>query len=133
MFFLIGFTCLSCSSQNLVLVDSNDMTKNYEVFNSFVDKYDAFKDIENRSNYKIYAEDEFFYLEGLGFNKAQNKVIFRIKFTKFESNKLISAISGESCTGVDCEQCAFKKSGGCECQRGVGPFGAGSCNHTITR
>ncbi len=133
VFLLIGFISLSCSSQNLKLLDSHDLTKNHEVFNNFVDRYEAFRDIENRANYKIYEQDGFFYLEGTGTNKAKNNVVFRIRFTSFQDNTLLNALDGESCSGVKCEHCAFKKGGGCECKSGTGSFGTGSCDHTVTR
>lgn len=129
----ICFISLSCSAQNLKLVDPKDMSKNYGVFNDFVDKYEVLKTIENRSGYTIYEENGHFYLQGNGKDKKSNNVVFRIKFKEFESNTLSTALEGESCTGVNCEECAFKKGGGCECKRGVGAFGVGSCNHTVTR
>ena len=41
---------------------------------------------------------------------------------------------GESCTGVNCAQCKFAKTGGCECRKDGDIFaGVGYCNHNITK
>jgi hypothetical protein len=44
------------------------------------------------------------------------------------------APQGESCTGVNCSQCSFVKSGGCGCKTIGNPSeGGGYCNHTTTK
>ena len=70
----------------------------------------------------------FFYREG---RTAEGDCRITRTPTKIKDGLLFMRLAGatESCSGITCEHCAFRKSGGCECKN----IGQGVCTHTISK
>jgi hypothetical protein len=125
----------------IVVSDLDDLSSHSAVLTKHFNKIDILKEVENKSNFEfIIDDDNISYIQGVGKSVNGDRVIFRGEAVAESKGEIIllTLFGGgeESCNGVNCEECEFRKKGkGCECQR-VGSIlggGASYCNHNISR
>jgi hypothetical protein len=136
----LAFACfllISCSAQDTT-ININDLQNKKEVLTEYSKRFDILSQLKDFDNFEYSFDSELNqgYIYGAAKDKDGNNVVFR--FTVIESNGQItlqaSGAGSESCTGINCELCAFASNGGCTCKR-VGSIMGGSpaCNHAISR
>ena len=132
---VIMMATISCKSQEIIL-NREDISKYSEIITKRFQTFDAFKEIHDLKDFKL-TEDEVLkknFIEAVGLNEKNLPLVLRFNVDVKElsngslSVSFISDNEGESCSGVNCNYCFFKKGGGCGCNQ-IG----GDCNHTITR
>lgn len=138
IFFALGFIHLvSCTAQDIVL-NSSDLNNKKEVLTEYSKRYDILSKLSDLGNFEYSRDEESEqgYLYGTAVDNDGNNVVFRISANESEGQITLRASGGtaESCSGHNCEQCAFASSGGCTCKK-AGSISGGSayCNHSISR
>jgi len=143
-YFLVFVYCASCSNTQTIIevTDINDLTPYKKEFIEHFKKISIFANIQDMHDFVYYKDsvnNEF--IEGNGMietGEGKSNVLFRSPVYCENSDKGFVLITlqmhGESCTGVNCSKCVFRKKGGCKCEK-AGSIGGGAsyCNHAISK
>lgn len=133
------FAASTCLAQDLV-INVNELSSEREKVIEYIQEFNILaqlKDFED-FEYVFYEESNKGYLQGMAKTMEDENVIFRVGAELLDGMIMLKATAAnqaESCSGVNCEECAFAQSGkGCVCKRhGSIAGGASYCNHSISR
>jgi hypothetical protein len=138
IFLALGWLILiSCSAQDTT-ININDLQNKKEVLTEYSKRFDILAQLTDFDNFEYSFESELNqgYIYGAAKDRDGNTVVFRITVNESDGKITLQAsgAGSESCTGINCELCAFANNGGCTCKR-VGSLlgGTPACNHAISR